>query len=113
MKTSLLLIAALAGPLAVGAQQDNTQPPTQTGGAPQAAPVKAKKKKDRKPPVCSDLPPDQQVRFKLPPALQQALDRQRAEIERRTGITLPPPPPPKPLPPCPPATPANGAPAKQ
>jgi hypothetical protein len=114
MKTSLILLAALTATIAT-AQQDTPPQPTKTGTQSEAPPIK-EKKKDKKAPLCSDIPPDQQVRFKMPTAWQQALDRQRAEFEKRTGIVLPPPPPPKPLPPCPPAAPvppAPPAPAKQ
>ena len=106
MKTTLFITALFA---ALAAKAQDTQlprtpdPPAKT----EAAPAKEKKKKD-KPQACSDLPPDQQPRFKMPSAWQKALDKQRAEIERKTGISMPPPPPPKPLPPCP-----KPAPAKQ
>jgi hypothetical protein len=99
MKTSLILLAALTAGLA-SAQQDNTPQPTKVDPPAQAGPVKEKKKKD-KPQACSDLPPDQQPKFRMPAAWEQALAKQREEIARRTGIVLPPPPPPKPLPPCP------------
>ena len=101
----ILLIAALAAALAANAQEtpktNETQPTPQT----REAVPQPKAKKDRKAPACSDLPPDQQIRFRLPPAWEQEMARKRAEIERKTGIVLPPPPPPKVLPPCPPAQP--------
>ncbi|HTR34977.1 MAG TPA: hypothetical protein VMH80_03695 [Bryobacteraceae bacterium] len=106
MKTSLILLAALTAGLATAQQDSKPAAPANTG-APDtqtnSAATDAKKKPKRpKPAACSDIPPDQQVRFHLPTAWEQQLARQRAELERRTGIVLPPPPPPKVLPPCPP-----------
>jgi hypothetical protein len=111
MKTSLILLAALTAGLAT-AQQDSKPPDTSTKTATPDSQAKTgapdTKDKDNprtKPPrqqACSDLPPSQQVRFHLPAAMEQQLARQRAELERKTGIVLPPPPPPKVLPPCPP-----------
>ena len=51
--------------------------------------------------ACSDIPPDQQWLFRLPPEKEAEMARKRAEFYRKTGIYIPPPPPPKPLPPCP------------
>lgn len=108
-KTTLLVIAALTAGLAT-AQQD-TKPDTTKAASPDssakpgAPDTKEKDNPRTKPPrpqACSDLPPSQQVRFHLPAAMEQQLARQRAELERKTGIVLPPPPPPKVLPPCPP-----------
>jgi hypothetical protein len=102
MKTSLILLAALTAGLAT-AQQDSKPSDTSTKTA--ARDTKEKDNPRSKPPrpqACSDLPPSQQVRFHLPAAMEQQLARQRAELERKTGIVLPPPPPPKVLPPCPP-----------
>lgn len=112
MKTSLILLAALTAGLATAQQEPK---PADTKTEAQAAPVKEKKKED-KPQACSDLPPDQQPKFRMPAAWEQALAKQREEIARRTGIVLPPPPPPKPLPPCPHPVvtiPVPGVPAKQ
>lgn len=118
MKTSFILLAALTAGLAT-AQQDTKSdapaksavPDTSKAATPDsqaktgAADTKDKDNPRARPPraqACSDLPPSQQVRFHLPPAWEQQMARQRAELERKTGIVLPPPPPPKVLPPCPP-----------
>ncbi|MGJ5813597.1 hypothetical protein [Paludibaculum fermentans] len=114
MKTSLILLAALTAGIAT-AQQDTTPQPTKTDTPAQAAPIKEKKKKEKKV-ACSDIPPDQQILFRLPPEKEAEWARKRAEFQRKTGIYIPPPKPPKPLPPCPPAAPvppAAPAPAKQ
>jgi hypothetical protein len=84
MKQTLLLFTALAAQLNLGAQ-DATPPPAPK---PDAGCIAA--------PAPPKAPP---IRFKLPPKIQAMLDKQRADIERKTGITLPPPPPPGTLPP--------------
>jgi hypothetical protein len=96
MKTSLLLLTALLAALTITAQQ-NPAPEQPQPAKPDAG--------------CIAAPPKPQpppIRFKLPAKIQQALDKQKAEFERKTGIILPPPPPPgMPKPPvqkpCPPA----------
>lgn len=119
LKTSIL-IAALFASLAARAQEPQKAPETQAPPNTRDAAPRPKEKKDKKAPACSDVPPSQQVRFHLPPAWEQEMARKRAELERKTGIVLPPPPPPKVLPPCPPAAPktppvpsAPATPAKQ
>lgn len=113
MKTSLILLAALTAGLAT-AQQDTKPDAPAKAGAPDTQTKsdtadKAKKATRPKPAACSDIPPEQQIRFHMPTVWEQQLARQRAEIERKTGIVLPPPPPPKVLPPCPPPAPPKDA----
>jgi hypothetical protein len=82
-KTTLLIIAVLCGSLAIQAQQ-NPQPaqpaqPTITQTLPCA-------------PTTQQAPSEvsKHVHFHLPTALQKAIDKQRAEIEKKTGIQLAP-----------------------
>ena len=104
MKTTLFITALL---VACAAKAQDTQPPKPADTPPKTErpapePLAKEKKKDKKAQACSDVPPGQQVRYKMPAEWQKAIDKQRAEIERKTGIVFPPPPPPKVVPPCPP-----------
>jgi hypothetical protein len=113
MKTSLILLAALTAGLAVAQQDTKPDAPAKSGVPDTPAKTdtadKAKKATRPKPAGCSDIPPEQQIRFHMPTVWEQQLARQRAELERKTGIVLPPPPPPKVLPPCPPPAPPKDA----
>jgi len=100
MKQTLLLSLVLLTRLSLQAQDATPPPATAPSAGCNATPAPPK------------APP---IRFKLPPKIQAMLDKQRADFEKKTGITLPPPPPPGTLPqpkpkPCPPVTPPASVP---
>jgi len=76
-KHNLLILVALTLPPAVLSQQPQQPPPAPT--QPQAAP-------------CAPTPtpqPPKGLHFNLPKGLQQAIDKQRQQIQNQTGITVP------------------------
>jgi len=90
MKPTFRIIAAfiLFQPV-VFAQQSGAsgQAPAPATGLPQTAP--------KPQPGCSQPPapvpaPVKKFRFKLPKAVQQEIDKKRAEIQNKTGVTVPP-----------------------